>query len=99
MITNDDARNERANDLEAANFNGLERVIVRVFAAATPPYAELELHLHNALHRDSLVSAGNTPAPAALLFPLRGGHRVRAGAATGQIRTIAVSSGPTADSV
>ena len=99
MITNDDARNERANDLAAENFTGLERVIVRVFPAATPPYAELEIYLHNTLHRNSLVSAGNTAARAGLLFPLRGGHRVRAGSATGQIRAIAVSNGPTNDSI
>jgi hypothetical protein len=99
MISNDDARNERANDLESENFNGLERVIVRVFPAAFPPHAELEIYLHNSLHRDSLVSAGNTAARAALLFPLRGGHRVRAGSATGQIRTLAVNPGPTADSI
>ena len=99
MITDQDARNERANDLEAKNFNGLERVIVRVFAASSPPYAELEIYLFNALHRNSLVSAGNTAARAALLFPIRGGHRVRAGSATGQIRATAVYNGPTANSV
>ena len=99
MITNDDARNERANDLEAENFNGLERVIVRVFPGAAPPYAELEVYLHNTLHRDSLVAAGNTAGRAGRLFPLRGGHRVRAGSATGQIHTLAVTAGPTTDSL
>ena len=96
---NEDALNERANDLEAENFNGLERVIVRVHPVAVPSYAELEVYFHNTLHRDTLVAAGNTPARAAALFPLRGGLRVRAGAATGQIRSFAVDSGPTADSV
>jgi hypothetical protein len=99
MITDQDARNERANDLAARNFNGLERVIVRVFASATPAYAELEIHLVNALHRNSLVSAGSTAARAAALFPLHGGHRVRAGSATGQIKATAVTAGPTSDSV
>jgi hypothetical protein len=99
MIASDDARNERANDLEAAGFNGLARVIVRVFPAAVPPHAELEVHLHNPLHRDAIVSAGNTAARAALLFPLRGGHRVRAGSATGQIRAFAVNAGPTPGSL
>ena len=99
MITNDDALNERANDLAALNFNGLERVIVRVFPAATPPYAELEVYFHNDLHRDTLVSAGNTPARARTLFPIRGGLRIRAGSASGQIRTRAVAAGPTNDSL
>ena len=52
---NEDALNERANDLEAENFNGLERVIVRV---AVPSYAELEVYFHNTLHRYMLVAAG-----------------------------------------
>lgn len=99
MITDQDAVNERANDLAAAGFNGLERVIVRVFAGATPPYAELELYFHNTLHRATLLSAGNTPARARTLFPLHGGLRVRAGAASGQIQTYAVVAGPTADSL
>ena len=94
---NEDALNERANDLEAENFNGLERA--HVHPVAVPSYAELEVSFHNTLHRDTLVAAGNTPARAAALFPLRGGLRVRAGAATGQIRSFAVDSGPTADSV
>lgn len=101
MITNEDALNERANDLEALNFNGLERVIVRVFPNVNPAlaYAELEVYFVNALHRNTLVSAGNTPARARLLFPIHGGLRVRAGSATGQIRTTAVAAGPTVDSV
>lgn len=99
MILSPDALQERANDLAAAGFNGLARVIVRVFPAASPPYAELELHLHNPLHRDTLVSAGNTAARAAALFPLRGGHRVRAGSASGQIQAFAVSAGPSSASL
>lgn len=99
MITNADALNERANDLEAGGFNGLERVIVRVFPAAAPPFAELEVYLHNPLHRATLIAAGNTPARAVALFPLRGGQRLRAGSAVGQVRTIAVAAGPTADSL
>jgi hypothetical protein len=99
MITNQDAVNERANDLEAANFNGLKRLIVRVFPAAAPPHAELEVHLHNPLHRNTLILAGDTPARASLLFPLRGGRRIRAGSATGQVRVLAVNAGPSADSI
>ena len=95
---NEDALNERANDLEAENFNGLERVIVRVHPSR-PVLRRTGGLFHNTLHRDTLVAAGNTPARAAALFPLRGGLRVRAGAATGQIRSFAVDSGPTADSV
>lgn len=99
MITNEDALNERSNDLAALNFNGLERVIVRIVDTLPPPYAELEVHLFNPLHRDTLVSAGNTPSRAARLFPIRGGMRIRAGAANGQIRTFAIQAGPTADSL
>lgn len=95
MTAIDDATQERANDLAAAGFNGLARVIVRVFPAASPPVAELEVHFHNELHRDTLVAAANTPDRAASIFPLRGGHRIRAGAASGQIHTSAVAPGPT----
>jgi hypothetical protein len=98
MIYNEDARNERENDLEAEGFNGIKRVIVRV-PTATPPYAEVELHLINALHVGTLAAAGNTPARAAALFPIRGGHRLRAGSASGQIRTTAVAAGPSTDSL
>jgi hypothetical protein len=99
MVYNDDALNERANDLEAQNFNGLERVIVRVHSAAVPPFAELELYFHNTHHRNTLITAGNTPTRAARLFPIRGGLRVRAGAAAGQVQVFAAGAGPTADSV
>ncbi len=98
-IYNEDARNERANDLDAAGFNGFERVIVRVHPAAVPPFADLDVYLINTLHRNTLIAAGNTPARATALFPIRGGHRLRAGSAIGQVRTLAVAAGPTLNSV
>lgn len=99
MILQDDARHERGNDLEALGFNGLGRVIVRVNAGALPPFAELEVHLLNDLHRDTLVAAGDTPARAARLFPIQGGLRIRAGAAVGQVRVLAVAAGPAANAL
>lgn len=99
MIIDQDARNERANDLEAQGFNGLERVIVRVLPAAGPPHAELEVHLLNPLHRAAIIHAGNTPARARRLFPIRGGHRLRAGAVAGQVQAVAVRAATAPDGV
>ncbi len=97
METVTDARNERANDLEAAGFNGLERVIVDLLPAGTPAYAELKVHLVNDLHRDTFVAAAGTPADAQNLFPISGGHRVRAGRAEGQVKVTQVTAGLTDD--
>ena len=99
MIRDADALNERANDLEAAGFNGLERVIVALFPAANPTFAELEVHLINALHRAAILADAATPDDAAAVFPIRGGFRVRAGAAEGQVQVTQAAAGTTPDSL
>jgi Baseplate J-like protein len=97
MIRDADALNERANDLEAAGFNGFKFVVVALPAGPDPPFAELTVYLINSLHRDAIVAdaAGNEST----VLPIRGGHRIRAGAAEGQVQVTQVAAGPTADSM
>ena len=99
MTSTLDACKERANDLEAAGFNGFERVIIELESAGTPTFAELEVHLINDLDRDTFVAAAATPQNALNVFPISGGLRVRAGRADGQVKVIQVTAGPTDDSL
>ena len=98
MIRDADALHERANDLEAAGFNGLERVIVSL-PGPSPLFAELDVRFINPRHRGAILADAATPEDAAAVFPIRGGHRVRAGAAEGQVRVTQASAGATADSI
>ncbi|MGD6978872.1 MULTISPECIES: putative baseplate assembly protein [Citricoccus] len=96
-VRNPSAVDERARDLAAAGLNGLRAVLVDVNAAGTS--AVLELHFFNDLHvADILAEATNGPGPADV-FPVAGGHRVRAGRGAGEVSCVAVGAGPTSSSL
>ncbi len=79
-VTDTDAREARAAALEAKNLNGFDFVLVSL---AGPGAATLEVHFLNANRLPQLLSAS---APAKTLFPISGGQRVRAGAASGEVQ-------------
>jgi hypothetical protein len=81
-VIDTDAREARAAALDAKNLNGFDFVLVSLAAQAA---AILEVHFLNAKRLPQLLSAS---APAKTLFPIIGGQRVRAGAATGEVQVI-----------
>jgi hypothetical protein len=93
-IHDDDAVNERADDLFAAGLNGLRLALVEI--GPGPDEATVEVVFLNALHIDDIL-ADITAAPgtAGQVFLVRGGHRLPAGPGLGQVQTTAVAAGNT----
>lgn len=85
-IINPEALQERANNLEANGLNGFRLVLVDL---PNPNEATLELHFHNDLHLDDLLSDPRAPKT---IFPVTGGHRLPAGPATGQVQVAAIAA-------
>jgi len=98
-IINEDAQNERANDLFLNNFNGLKLVLVSLVPPVNQDETILELHFINELHVADILAHVVSPEIATQTFRIRGGYRVPAGPGSGQIKCIAVSAGPTAGSL
>ncbi len=90
-IVNAETLAERVRNLGA--LNGIRLVLVTVPAGGVPDQVQLEVRFHNANGLAAIVAAvaGNR-ALARAIFPIRGGHRRRAGAATGQVRVTAVAA-------
>jgi len=94
IVRNADAEDERGRDLEAAGLNGLRLALVELGPPVPDGEARLELFFFNALHvADILAEVTATPARAAELFRVRGGHRVRGGLGPGEVRCTAVAAG------
>ncbi|NIR30207.1 MAG: hypothetical protein GWN84_13030 [Gammaproteobacteria bacterium] len=92
VIRNDDAVNERANDLAAKDLNGLKLALVTLHPAGAPTEARLELYFHNDRHvADILAEIAGDPSKAGVLFVVLGGHRVPAGPGSGQVKVTAVA--------
>lgn len=95
-IKNQEALNERANNLKAKGLNGLKLVIVSL---PNPTEAHLEVYFHNnneianILNDFNSASAEAKPAVAKQIFPITGGHRVIAGPGAGQVKTVKISNG------
>jgi hypothetical protein len=83
VILDSDAREARAAGLADRHLNGFDFVLVSLSAAG----ALLEVHFLNAHGLPAVLAAS---APARSLFPIRGGHRVPAGPAPGEVRATGV---------
>ena len=95
-IRDTDAVNERADDLAAAALNGLRLVLVTVGPPAPNDTALLEVYFLNSLHvAEILADVVAAPNTVSSVFRIRGGQRLPAGPATGQVKVIAVASGST----
>src|SRR5688572_28043889 len=93
-IHDDDAVNERADDLLAAGLNGLRLALVEI--GPGPDEATVEVVFLNALHVDDILAdITAAPATAGQVFRVRGGHRLPAGPGLGQVQTTAVAAGNT----
>ena len=82
-FTDTDARDARGAALAESNLNGFDFVLVSLPDEERPPAAHLEVHFVNSTRLPALLASG---APPKTLFPLRGGHRVRAGEASGEVQ-------------
>lgn len=84
---------DRADVLESSGLNGLKLVLVALPPGADPPHADLELHFFNDLHLPAILAdIGGDPVLARQIFRIRGGTRIVAGSATGQVQVIAASA-------
>lgn len=88
-----DYRDERADRLEDFGQNGLRLALVSLPAGPNPGHADVELHFWNGLHLAALQAEITAdPARASQVFSLRGGTRLPAGRASGQVQVTAVST-------
>lgn len=89
-FTDTDARDARGAGLEAKNLNGFDFVLVSLPGEMVPPAALLEVHFVNANRLPALLALRAAPKT---LFPIRGGYRVRAGDAAGEVQVTEVFVG------
>ena len=84
-----EALDARAALLEASGLNGLDFVLVSL--PAVPGEAQLELHFINSNGVAAIAASGDPPKT---IFPLRGGHRVKAGDAAGEVQVHTIAPDP-----
>ena len=83
---------DRADVLAGKNLNGMKLVLVALPPGADPDHADLDLRFFNELHVAAILAEITaTPARAGQIFRVRGGTRVPAGAAAGQVKVTAVA--------
>jgi hypothetical protein len=81
---------DRADLLAARNLNGMRLVLVALPPGPNPDHAELDLRFVNDRHVAAMLAEiSANPARAGQIFRLRGGTRVPAGAAVGQVKVTA----------
>ncbi|WP_313915789.1 baseplate J/gp47 family protein [Tahibacter sp.] len=92
-IVNPDLVDDRADALAANNLNGLRLALVELAAGASPTHADIELHFFTSHHLAAILAdiAGD-PVRARQVFRIRGGTRIAAGSAAGQVQVSAVSA-------
>lgn len=95
LITeNQEARDDRAQQLEARDLNGLQSVIVEIMPPSSMASAVLRLRFLNDRHVSELrVEAMAATTGPHGVFRLRGGVRRPAGAEAGLVKVIAASAG------
>lgn len=91
LIKNQEALNERANNL--GTFNGIRLVLVSLSPAVNPTEAILDVYFYNNNQLNNIVSeiAAN-PARANKIFPIMGGDRILGGSLTGEVQVFAVTA-------
>jgi len=84
---------DRADVLASRNLDGLKLALIALPAGAAPDHADIELHFFNGLHLAAILAeVGADPVRARQVFRIRGGSRIPAGNATGQVRVTSVSA-------
>lgn len=91
-ITLPDLVDDRADVLASHGLDGLRLVLVSLPAGPNPDHADIELRFFNGLHLAALLAdIGGDPVRARQVFRLRGGSRIVAGPARGQVQVTAVA--------
>ncbi|WAG77797.1 baseplate J/gp47 family protein [Metapseudomonas furukawaii] len=87
-----DLVDERADQLQSHGLDGLKLALVSVPPGPNPSHADLELHFFNGLHLAAILAdTGGDPARVRQVFRIRGGARLVAGNASGQVQVSAVA--------
>jgi hypothetical protein len=87
-----DLVDDRADVLASHGLDGMKLVLVALPAGPSPDHADLELRFFNGLHVAAILAdIGADPVRARQVFRIRGGSRIVAGNASGQVRVTAVA--------
>ena len=81
-LLSQDHADDRADVLAVHGLNGIRLALVKLPPGPNPDHAELTLLFYNDLHLAVLAGAANVDQ----VFRLRGGARLIAGRATGQVQ-------------
>ncbi len=91
-ITYPDLVEDRADALAALGLDGLRLALVSLPAGPNPDHADVELHFITGLHVTAILAdIGGDPVRARQVFRIRGGTRIVAGNATGQVKVSAAA--------
>lgn len=91
-VLSQDHADDRADVLASHNLNGLRLALVTLPAGPNPDHADIDLRFFNDLHVAAILAEITLdPARAGQIFRVRGGTRIPAGSATGQVRVTAVA--------
>jgi hypothetical protein len=86
-IISQDNADHRADLLSGKNLNGMKLALVTLPAGPNPDHADIELLFYNGLHLAAILAEiAATPARLGQIFRVRGGARIPAGAAGGQVK-------------
>jgi hypothetical protein len=91
VIIDENSRDQRARNLDAKGFNGMQMVLVDLQPPLSPTMARLELFFYDTQHLDEILT--DASAVPTGVFPIEGGHRVPAGLASGQVQVTKVAVG------
>lgn len=84
---------DRADVLADHGLDGVKLALVALPAGPAPDHANLELHFFNGLHLAAILAdIGGDPVRARQVFRIRGGSRIVAGSASGQVRVVSVAA-------
>jgi hypothetical protein len=86
---------DRADALFDSGVNGMRLALVSLPAGPNPDQARLDLYFHNSLHLGDVMNAvTKQTSRAGRIFRVRGGARILAGSADGQVRVTAIDPVP-----
>jgi len=95
VVKDQEALEERANNLASLGFNGIDLVLVNLVPSVNPREAKLVVHFHNTNQLDGILSEVlGDPRRTAKMFPIHGGHRIVGGLLRGQVKVTSVEKGP-----
>jgi hypothetical protein len=83
---------DRADVLSAHGVNGMRLALVALPPGPSPDHADLDLRFYNDLHLAGILAEiASNPVRAGQIFRVRGGSRIPAGPATGQVKVTAAA--------